>query len=87
MAIPVTGMRIEKMMVGMPAIEAAAGEINADSIVSVFPFGVSYAITVGYVLLWMITHSESKGACISRLSPSSNRLNRFKGSAFRGSEV
>jgi hypothetical protein len=33
-------MRMEKIIVGIPAIEAAAGEINVDSIIVVFLFGV-----------------------------------------------
>jgi hypothetical protein len=30
--VPTTGMRMEKMIVGIPSTEAAAGDIRADSI-------------------------------------------------------
>jgi hypothetical protein len=33
MAVPKSGMRMEKITAGIPNIEAAAGEVNADSIV------------------------------------------------------
>jgi hypothetical protein len=48
MATPTTGMNMEKMIVGIPATVAAAGEISADSIISVFPFFESYAKSIGY---------------------------------------
>jgi hypothetical protein len=34
MAIPATGIRIEKIIAGIPNTEAAAGEVKADSILS-----------------------------------------------------
>ena len=37
MAIPATGMKMEKIIAGIPNIEAAAGEVNADSITWVYP--------------------------------------------------
>jgi hypothetical protein len=37
MAIPITGMKMEKITAGIPNIEAAAGEVNADSITWVCP--------------------------------------------------
>ena len=37
MAVPTTGMRMEKMIVGTPNTEAAAGEVRADSIFNFVP--------------------------------------------------
>jgi hypothetical protein len=37
MAVPTTGIRMEKMIVGMPNTEAAAGEVKADPILNIIP--------------------------------------------------
>jgi hypothetical protein len=37
MAVPTAGIKIEKIIVGMPNTEAAAGEVKADSILNLIP--------------------------------------------------
>jgi hypothetical protein len=76
MAVPETGIRIEKIIAGIPNTEAAAGEIKADSILSNVPppLFASASIQPYFRLCF-----QTKKACISRLRASGNIFSHVSG--------